>query len=473
MNSRLDRSRLSLALIGRSIGSIGLTLLCASWAVGQTPPPPQTPPATPPKATPPAQTPPPAATPAQTPAVPPAQTPPAAPKPPAAVPPATTSPTAAQPTLPPTVDFRKGVLYGRVLDIDGKPVPDATVALQEANGKVLTWTKTNAQGEYALAADPMTALHLRPSARRGLLEACARAVGDVAMAPVKVVGDAVVNPGKTIKNVAVSVATGTPAPLAAQAIAPVVGNKSAPDQTAKQARDVAVRTAAGEGPAPRGKKPTVEKGEAQLIVSAPNFKEAKATAGAFWMECACLEKKEKPLGMQAWLEAIKLAPVVGDKKSGAAQEALTLTEPVLEPALVPAGGSVKLKVKLLSPPGPEHKVRIFAREARKDTVVELLPQEGADKSIYTGTLNVDPGVPAGETVITIAGLRAEPVEVKLNSKKADPLQEFVRRLDDMRPDKPYQYDPRIMASENRLDLKVTVLDAKKGTPTADPTPAKK
>ncbi len=30
--------------------------------------------------------------------------------------------------------------------------------------------------------------------------------------------------------------------------------------------------------------------------------------------------------------------------------------------------------------------------------------------------------------------------------------------------KPYQYDLRIMVSENRLDIKVTVLEPKKGTP---------
>ena len=84
-------------------------------------------------------------------------------------------------------------------------------------------------------------------------------------------------------------------------------------------------------------------------------------------------------------------------------------------------------------------------------------------------MTLDPKTPVGDTTVSIAALRAEPVEVKLDPKKADPLQEFVRRLDDMRADKPYQYDPRIMASENRIDLKLTVLDAKKGTATALPS----
>jgi hypothetical protein len=53
-------------------------------------------------------------------------------------------------------EYRKGLLYGKVLDATGKPVSGATVALQQ-NGKVLAWTKTNEQGEYRLPADPRLA----------------------------------------------------------------------------------------------------------------------------------------------------------------------------------------------------------------------------------------------------------------------------------------------------------------------------
>ena len=170
------------------------------------------------------------------------------------------------------------------------------------------------------------------------------------------------------------------------------------------------------------------------------------------------------MGMQAWLETIKMAPTAGDKKSEVEHEALTLCEPVVEPILATAGGAVIIQVKLKSPPGPEHGVRVFARELRKGAVIELKPKAGADQSIYVGTLILDPQTPVGETTISIGALRTVPVEVKLDPKKADPLILFVGRLDDMQGGKPYQYDPRIMASENRLDIKVTVLEPKKGTP---------
>src|SRR5205085_2844994 len=78
-------------------------------------------------------------------------------------------------------------------------------------------------------------------------------------------------------------------------------------------------------------------------------------------------------------------------------------------------------------------------------------------------MRLDPKLPAGKTTISFVALRSEPIEVKLDKKKGDPLLEFVRRLDDLDPDKPYSYDPRIMASENRFDLPCTVLDPKQST----------
>lgn len=405
-----------------------------------------------------------------------AQTPTPAPMPPTPKPATPAQPAAAPmpPAQPPTIpqvapgspEFRKGALYGRVLDSNGKPLPEATVALLGKDGKVTVWTKTNAQGEYALPADPMTALALHSSARRGLLEQCARAVGDVVSAPVKMVAGAAANPGRTVKSAAVSLATGTPAPLAAEAAAPVIGDKNLPEETAQNARLVAAQTAVGDGPAVKGRG-GAEKGEAQIVVSAPGCKEVRGAVGAYWLEGSCPDKAH-PMGMQAWLEGVKLAPATGSQKSEILQEALTLAEPIVDPTVLTPGGTLTIQVRLQSPPGPEHRVRVFAREARKDIVVELLPKPGADKNVFSGSLTLDSKTPVGDSAITIAALREEPVEVKLDKKKMDPLVAFVQRLDDMEAKKPYQYDPRIMASENRLDVRITVLDGKKQTPPPSP-----
>jgi len=129
--------------------------------------------------------------------------------------------------------------------------------------------------------------------------------------------------------------------------------------------------------------------------------------------------------------------------------------------MAPPGGTVTITVKLQAPSDPAPKVRVFAREDKKRTVVELKPQ---GDNVFSGQLTLDPKVAKGDTIITVAALRADPVEVNLRESKADPLLDFAQRLDDLDADKSYDYDPRIMASENRLDLSFTVLDPKLGTP---------
>jgi hypothetical protein len=88
-------------------------------------------------------------------------------------------------------------------------------------------------------------------------------------------------------------------------------------------------------------------------------------------------------------------------------------------------------------------------------------------------LPLDAKLDVGDTVVTLVALRAEPIEVKLKSDKTDPLLEFAKGLEDLDAGKPYDFDPRIMASENRLELTLTVLDPKKETApsTATPPPA--
>src|SRR2546427_12141620 len=84
-------------------------------------------------------------------------------------------------------DFRKGALYGKVIDVaTGRPVAGATVALRDKSGKVVAWTKTGADGQYAIAADTLKLLQLQPSRRRGLLAGLGHGRGQGVTAPAKV-----------------------------------------------------------------------------------------------------------------------------------------------------------------------------------------------------------------------------------------------------------------------------------------------
>lgn len=385
---------------------------------------------------------------------------------------------------PAAPDFSKGMLCGKVIDAaTGKPVPDATVALQDKDGKVLAWTKTDAEGKYVLAADSLKALNLQPSHRRGLLDEIVRGVGQVVTAPIKVAGGIVntvkkTNPVETVKNAAISTATGNPLPIATQVVTTVTGGTADSVNTAKanvvtQTKELAVRSAFGERlSAEQAKKPTLAPGEVFLAVSRPAYKAVKGKAGTYWLQAPVppdkQKKDDKGRGVCAWMETVKLAPdAAADKKSEIVNEAILLSEPKVEPALIPAGTSCKLSVKLQAP-SPAANIRVFAREDRKKTVVELTPQANG---VYAGELPIDPKCPSGDTKISIAALREEPIEVKLPRSKEDPLTLFAKRLDDLDPDKPYDFDPKIMASENRLDITVTILDPRQKTPAAPATPA--
>lgn len=388
-----------------------------------------------------------------------------------------------KPQVPAEPDWRKGALFGRVIDtVTGQPLAGATVALQDKNGKVLAWAKTDAQGQYALAADSLTALQLRPSRRRGFLENVARGVGDVVSAPVKVATNVVkqVDPINTAKAAIISTVTANPAPVAAQ-VADTASKavkeqaKATGAQAATQARESTARAVLGERQAtPKEKREGLVPGEVFLSVIAPGYKELKAKAGAYWLEPsnpASPDGKTPESGVRAWLETVKLAPIAAaDKNCEVENNAILLSDARAEPALAVAGTTVKLLVKLAVPGNQALKIRVFAREDKKRTIVELNPQEGAP-GVFIGDLPLDAKLDVGDTVVTLIALRAEPIEVKLKKDKADPLLEFAKGLDDMDAGKTYEFDPRIMASENRLDLTITVLDPKKGTVSTTPATA--
>ena len=368
------------------------------------------------------------------------------------------------------VEFRDGAFSGKVVDAaSGKPIAGATVALRDRSGAVVAWTKTEAEGRYTVAAPTLKLLQLQPSRRRGLLASLVRGVGQVVAAPVKIAGAAVsgaaavvkeIKPVETAKAAAVSAVTADPTPVAAQ----VAGSaaKAVREKAEKKARETAARSVLGERQAASEKKEREKllPGEVFLSISAPGFQDLQGKAGAYWLEPAA-PSGDTPMGPRAWLETAKLAPTGSDKKSEIEGVALQLAEPQLEPSLAPPGAPVKLRVRLQRPAGQPLNVRVFAREDRMRKVVELKLQE---ENLFAGELVLDPRTSPGDTTVTLVALKAEPVEVDLKESKEDPLLHFAERLDDLDADKPYEFDPRIMASENRLDLKLTILDPEKATP---------
>lgn len=352
--------------------------------------------------------------------------------------------------------FKSGVLRGEIVGPSGKPVANATVALEQAKGKILAWAKTGTDGKYFIPADPKFALNLRPSHCRGLLEECVRAASDAAMDVVRIAGNTLLNPGNTVRTGAVAVASGTPGQdVAAGTEASIPTAGVLPGQVGQAAGGAATnRALLG---LPKGfVPPPCAHGQADLLIAAPGFKEACVKDAAYWLDPPVVNKAE-PIGVQAWMQTITLATATGKKKCKVQPRAVTLSDLTVQPALLPVGGKMDIKVKLHTPdPIICQEIRIFARLTPGNTVVELGPIAG-QKDTYGASMPLNRKAHVGVSRLSVGALRAQPIEVRLNNKKADPLIAFVKRTDDMDGSKPYGYDPFVMASVNRLDARVIIL----------------
>jgi len=356
--------------------------------------------------------------------------------------------------------FAKGVVFGKVLDGCGKPVADATVVMLARTGKVLTWSVTDADGYYALAANPKVALDIEPSRNRGLLRMCATAAGEVAMAPVKAFANMVANPGLTVAAAGVSIASGTPAPIEAQAIAAQVPNHQTAVQTQLATQGAVAAQALGVGIQLAPQDLSTE-GQAVLLIEAPGFKKAAVKVAAYWLEPPTKDNGYAE-GLRAWVDTVKMAPAAAKEDTQVQSEAFTLCEAKVTPTLAPADSDIRISVKMTGPSDESHQVRVFARECPRNQVIELKP--GKDKDVYEGTMHLDRLCSLGDATICICALRNQPLDVKLDTKNTRTLITFVKRLEYMEAGKQYGYDPMILASQNRQDVKLLVLSPKAETP---------
>ncbi|MDQ2798905.1 MAG: hypothetical protein M3Y13_04595, partial [Armatimonadota bacterium] len=312
----------------------------------------------------------------------------------------------------------QGAFYGQVVDAaTGKPVADATVALQDKHNHVLAWTKTDAQGHYALAANSIALLDLPTERRRGMLAAIGRGFVQVIQLPGKAVvaaagvaSDTVkaIDPVGTIKAAAAGIVSGSPVPLAAQATTDLQNLTGA--DTRQRARATAAQAVVNGSPAPHTDakpKDVPGPGEVGLLISAPQYKEFRAPAGAYWLDATGSLDHGQASAAQAWLDTVRLAPAAGAKNSDVQDQAVHLTDPTLDAALAAAGSTVKITVHLQTPTEPAVKVRVVAREQKTHQVAELTPQ---GNGVYAGSLTLDPKMPLGDTTVTIAALKAAPVD---------------------------------------------------------------
>jgi len=378
-------------------------------------------------------------------------------------------------------DLRAGVLYGVITDAEsGKPLSGVTVAALDSKGHPIAWGKTDDSGRYALPAAPLKALNLEKEGRGGgLLAGLVRGTGkligtavDVTVDATKVVAGAVVGQ-QTLGAAAAVVNPGTGSGPTAQAKAQIAQESAGKaSQRVKGELDLEEKPHAKRPEAKKTEKP-VTAGPGQVILKAAlsNYQEFQGPASVYWMEPPVAEKGQPQIGPQAWLEPVKLAASGKEGKSCVCPTRIVIEDARLEPDLATPGSTVKVSARVNAPKQEGLAYRVFLVDDRAHAVVELKPGDGGR---YLADWTVPEKHPLGDTVLVLAALRTRPVTVDVSRAQEDPLPRLAARLDDLKPSHKYEYDPRICASHNRVELRFIVLDPKKGVldPSAVPVDRK-
>ncbi len=328
---------------------------------------------------------------------------------------------------------------GKVLDKSGKPVKNAYVAVYDDNNKVIDYANTDEFGEYALAV-PRNVMHLDKKSK-GFLS---QVFGTVT----RFVGGAsnfVNNPLRAgVQAVTSSQAAGVLNPVQRGAI-------SAGGVVADQ---VLFRLKAPE-PKPNLYEERKQPGNLMIKVIGDNSQDLVGIARVYWMQQETLKAgKRETRTTAAWLDPVTLAPVEGEGASKAQSDYLTVVAGRILPSLAEVGQTVKIVVKIPTPPAPEVFMTVVARHDRTGQMWELKPV-GGDR--YEASFEVDKKFPLDDQTISVIAYASD----QQKPGRRDDAERAIERAGLWDTRRPYRYDPLIVVSRNRADLTFTVLRKRK------------
>ncbi len=319
---------------------------------------------------------------------------------------------------------------GRVLDSAGNPVSNAMVAVYDSKNRVVDYVKTDAKGEYTLAIPP-SALNLSRR-RSGFVHQVSRsvnqAVGNLASGPIKA----------GIRAASGAVAASDP--LTRAGIGAAVG-------IATNIVDVVTGSGAKRSPLRR-----TAPGVIAIKAVAEGHKDAIALARVYWVqEEVYAAGGRSQRAVVAWLDPVKLSPENAAGASGVASDYLTFTEARISPGIVERGQEVTLSVTFRKAPEPRTPVVVVARNARTGQKYGMDPV-GPDR--YECRFVVDKRHPLNDQVITVLAYPEQDVRPGRNPD----AERAIERAGHWDPKRAFVYDPLLLASRNRVELTLTVVD---------------
>lgn len=319
---------------------------------------------------------------------------------------------------------------GKVLSADGKrPIEGAVVAVFDQKNRVIDFAKTGPHGEYAIAV-PRSALNLSGHGG-GFLRQVTSGVGMIAglaVGPIRdTIRSAAGTPGDPMLRAGVGAASGVAGAL--------VGLMAPP----------------GKRPADARKEP----GAIVMKVSAPGRNDALSVARVYWMQ----EEIYRVGGAErrtfaAWIDPVEMRSEKDQKRSTIESDYLKFTDARLDPSIAERGDTVTISVKLPMPKEPVTPVIVIARNSRTGAVVQLEPV-GGDR--YEGRFVVDKKMPRDDQTISILAY-AEAADKPGRNRAAEAA---ILRAGMFDPRRPFVYNPLLVASRNRADVILTVVEKPK------------
>jgi hypothetical protein len=369
---------------------------------------------------------------------------------------------------------------GRILAADGKtPVPDAAIAVYDEKGNVIAHGKTDVDGRYSMAV-PRGALHLtkrRGSFFGGLLKGAGGLLNVAAgLAPMAMGGFGGIPglAGGGLPLAAMSGLSGAGNPLSAasgllaaqSALSTFKGaHGGAPSPAAMEAmrrrasarrlsrddnseQDADVDLAFEFGSAPAANSP----GAMIFRIASPGREEVGGVGQIYWIQDDTIDvggKKRKQT--TAWVDPVWLAKQGEGAPSRIVRGYFAFQAASVDPAIVETGQKVTISARLPLPEEPKVQVVVVARNAKTGATWQLLPSEGA---VYRAEIPVEDGFSKNDQTISVLAYAASGEEGR--SKKAE---DAIDRAGMWKLERPYEYNPKIVSSRNRLDLRLTVVPA--------------
>lgn len=324
-------------------------------------------------------------------------------------------------------------LTGRVMSADGKrPVEGAIVVVYDSKNRVIDYAKTDVRGEYTLAV-PRSILNLGKKGG-GFLHQVTSGFGTVVALPLKA-GIRAAAAASTVSDPLTKIGIGTASNIA-QALADTLAYEERERERDRRKQQIARNMP----------------GALVMKVAHPGHNDAVAVARVYWMQQELYTaggKQQKALS--AWIDPVHLTSAHAEERSRIEADYLYFSGARLEPSIAMPGQTVILSARLPRPPEPNTPVVVVARNDRNGRTYLLSPAGG---DLYRAEIDVDEKYPRHDQTITILAY-AEQSEQPGRSKK---VEDAIARAGLWNPKKPYVYNPLLVASRNRAEVTLTVVD---------------